>query len=342
MHAEHLARYRWAAQLVSGRKVLDAGCGTGYGSEALLAGDASRLVAVDLSSEAVDETARRLGDRASVHRADVRELPFSDASFDVVVSFEVIEHIAEPDRALREFARVLRPDGVLAISSPNRDRYLPGNPHHRHEYTPAELGSALRAHFEHVTLVPQQAYIASVIDAAGLPDNPASEVIADNADDGAGTYMLALAGTRPTSLPAPWAVLADQFEVRWWSEQVDLARRAADATRGEDARRRTELETSLREEMGRRKDVERQLLLVEQERGRAVVEQADAEAQLEEGRLVIEAAQEQTRVVTEDLCQRLQRAEMVIADLTGSVSWRLTVPLRTLKALLRPARRRAQ
>ena len=151
--SEHLGRYLWGAQLASGLKVLDAGCGTGYGLRILEAAGASRVVGVDLSTEAVAQ-ASELSEskRIEVLQGDLAELPFSDGEFDLVVCFEVIEHVVEREAILDELMRVLGADGILCISTPNRRVYPPGNPHHVHEYEPEEFEQALAKRFAHVLL----------------------------------------------------------------------------------------------------------------------------------------------------------------------------------------------
>jgi SAM-dependent methyltransferase len=92
-------------------------------------------------------------------------LPFADRSFDLIVCFEAIEHTSEPGRALDELQRVARPDGMLLISSPNREVYRPNdpNPYHVHEYVPEELEHALRDLFSNVTLYRQHSHVLSLI-----------------------------------------------------------------------------------------------------------------------------------------------------------------------------------
>ena len=117
----HLERYRFAARHVEGREVADIACGTGYGTELLCAeGKAARAVGVDIDAEAVDYAAAvhgRDGARYVCASADRTGLP--DESFDVVVSFETIEHVAEDVPLLDEFSRLLRPGGTLVCSTPN-------------------------------------------------------------------------------------------------------------------------------------------------------------------------------------------------------------------------------
>lgn len=162
LEPEHHARYRWAAPLVGGRTVLDAGCGVGWGS-ALLAQRAADVTGVDRSNLAIDEARRRHGDVAQFQLGDLCRLPFEDATFDAVVSFEAIEHVADTELALDEMRRVLRPGGLLLISSPNRGVYPDGNPFHLRELTSAELAQSLQRRFARVAVYRQQTYVASLL-----------------------------------------------------------------------------------------------------------------------------------------------------------------------------------
>ncbi len=119
---EHLARYRFAARFAEGAIVLDAGCGTGYGAAEF--SRASSVVGMDGSAEAVGY-ARCNFARAGVHflRAVCESLPFADGSFDLVAAFEVIEHLERWQDFLAEARRVLRPAGLLLVSTPNKAYY---------------------------------------------------------------------------------------------------------------------------------------------------------------------------------------------------------------------------
>jgi SAM-dependent methyltransferase len=156
----HLARYRHAdALLAHDLRVLDAGCGAGFGA-ALLAAGGRRVVAVDADEAAVAQ-ARAEGVEA-LH-ADVLELPFEDASFDAVVCFEVIEHVHDPARLVDELARVLVAGGTLILSTPNermerlheRARGRGPNPHHVSTLTPRRLRATLARRFRDVRLYGQ-------------------------------------------------------------------------------------------------------------------------------------------------------------------------------------------
>lgn len=155
---EHVARYAFAARLCSGKRVLDAGCGSGYGA-AELARTASAVVGVDLSQEAVEYAQLHYPlPNLSLLRADCIALPFADGSFDVVVAFEVIEHLQEWLVFLSELRRLIAPGGRAILSTPNRCYYLDSrgstgpNPYHTHEFTFAEFHEELSKVFPSVSI----------------------------------------------------------------------------------------------------------------------------------------------------------------------------------------------
>ena len=153
---EHLARYRFAETLASGRRVLDAGCGAGYGT-ALLAQRADSVCGVDFSYEALEWASREYaGGKAAFGQADCSALPFRDDSFDLITAFEVIEHLPDWQGFLREARRVLTDSGQLLVSTPNRVYYQESraepNPYHVHEFDYDEYKQALEDVFPHVTM----------------------------------------------------------------------------------------------------------------------------------------------------------------------------------------------
>ena len=102
---------------LTGKRTLDAGCGYGPFSAAAMARGAT-VVSVDVGPGLVARTMARAGSRGLV--ADVCQLAVRDESFDAVISSEMLEHTKAPARAVRELARVLRPNGVLVLTTPNR------------------------------------------------------------------------------------------------------------------------------------------------------------------------------------------------------------------------------
>jgi SAM-dependent methyltransferase len=156
--ALHLKRYDFARAYCDGSDVLDAGCGVGYGT-AHLAEVAASVVGVDVSADAVAYATRRYaGPRASFRKMDVTALDLPDATFDVVCSFETLEHVPDAAAAVREAARVLRPGGVYVASTPHVERTCasPANPFHETEYSPDDFASLLRESFDHVELFGQR------------------------------------------------------------------------------------------------------------------------------------------------------------------------------------------
>src|ERR1700761_5833276 len=140
---QHLARYEWALPQV-GARVLDVACGTGYGTRMLAA--RATLAGFDADPGALD-LARERNPEADIREGMLPELPWPDASFDTVVSFETIEHLDQDRRFIAELRRVLRPGGLLILSTPNKDVTSPDgpplNPWHVREYGLADLEGLL-------------------------------------------------------------------------------------------------------------------------------------------------------------------------------------------------------
>ena len=169
---EHVHRYFLARHFCRGKDVLDIASGEGYGA-ALLAQVAESVIGVDVAEEAVEHASRNYRrDRLSFRKGGAEQLPVPDASVDVVVSFETIEHLYDHDRFLAEIRRVLRPAGLLILSTPDRDIYSPpdqpSNPHHVHELTRREFYTLLRRYFPIARFFGQRAVLGSVI----LADEP--------------------------------------------------------------------------------------------------------------------------------------------------------------------------
>ncbi|HEY0382448.1 MAG TPA: methyltransferase domain-containing protein [Candidatus Elarobacter sp.] len=164
---EHLHRYALCLSLVDGLDVLDIASGEGYGS-ALLASRARRVIGVDVDQRAV-EHARRTYYHPNVRflAGDCNAIPLGDATVDVVVSFETLEHIGAHDEMLAEIRRVLRPRGRLVISSPNKLVYSdePGyeNPYHVRELYYDEFLQLLERNFASVRVHGQRLAAASFV-----------------------------------------------------------------------------------------------------------------------------------------------------------------------------------
>ncbi len=157
--SEHFARYAFARGFAVSKQVLDCGCGTGYGS-AELAQVAAQVVGVDISPQAI-EYARLSYPGPIFTTGSCEALPLPKARFEVVVAFEVIEHLADYRQFIREASRVLAPTGLFIVSTPNKRYYAESraesgpNPYHAHEFEADEFYSELNSVFPHVVLLLQ-------------------------------------------------------------------------------------------------------------------------------------------------------------------------------------------
>ncbi len=145
--ARHRAAYRFAMEMATSARVLDLGSGSGYGT-AELANGTSSIVGVDLIVP--DPSARQ--SPACYVRADLNGLPLASAAFDLVVSFQVIEHLHDPTEYLKSITQLLSPGGTALITTPNRLTSDGENPYHVHEYVADELEECLRGHFRKVEM----------------------------------------------------------------------------------------------------------------------------------------------------------------------------------------------
>lgn len=153
---DHEARYKFASSYVKGKEVLDISCGTGYGSYILCDSGAVKVVGVDISSETIEfaqTNYQREGLEFKV--GNILDINLPKNYFDVVTCFETIEHVQSQEKAFMELKAVLKPMGLLIISTPNRKLTSPGksindqpaNLFHTKEYLTREFISALEHYF---------------------------------------------------------------------------------------------------------------------------------------------------------------------------------------------------
>jgi SAM-dependent methyltransferase len=140
-----VTRYRLAAELAEGRDVLEVACGSGMGL-GMLAQGARSVVAGDFDPALVEVARRQYGERVDVRRLDAQDLPFPDASFDMLLVLEAIYYLPDAARFVAEARRVLRPGGVLYLCTANREwpEFNPSPFSHRY-YSLRELGELLRS-----------------------------------------------------------------------------------------------------------------------------------------------------------------------------------------------------
>ncbi len=156
---EHMARYDFAASFVAGKRVLDVGCGTGYGPMMLRKSGATGVVAVDISREAIERAYSRYGGDGVVFVVgDAQDLPLLER-FDVIVCFEAIEHITHPEKLLSRVTEILKPGGKFVVSTPERQKGTlgtkPDNPFHVREWNATEFRDLLSKSFKNVSFYGQ-------------------------------------------------------------------------------------------------------------------------------------------------------------------------------------------
>lgn len=160
---DHRFRYMFARPYCVRKRILDCGCGVGYGAHYLAASGAKEVTGIDFSEIAVKIAKKRFQSQ-NIHfmQMDATKLKFEDASFDIAVSFEVIEHLQNPDAYLSEMCRVLKKGSIYIGSTPNKkvqDLLYPPSPNgkpgwkwHVTEYTNLEYKDILTKYFKNVKL----------------------------------------------------------------------------------------------------------------------------------------------------------------------------------------------
>lgn len=156
----HIATYDYVREFVRGKSVLDFGSGSGYGA-ARIAEDCSHIIGVDVAADAIAHARQKYHrdnlEYVTIAPAEKQPLPFPDESFDVVLSFQVIEHVLDEGKYLSEAWRVLRPGGRFIVATPDRSsRLLPGqkpwNQWHVREYSAASFEQLLATHFNNIVI----------------------------------------------------------------------------------------------------------------------------------------------------------------------------------------------
>lgn len=153
----HRKAYSRAAEMANGLDVLDVGCNNGYGTK-MIAERSAQVIGVDVSARAIEfANATHAGPNIEYQVVDGTTLPFKEKIFDLVTSFQVIEHVDGVETYLREIHRVLRDTGKAVFTTPNRSLRLkpgqnPWNPFHVREYEAAELEETLRDVFPDVSI----------------------------------------------------------------------------------------------------------------------------------------------------------------------------------------------
>ena len=363
---EHLHRYLLARELSKGKRVLDIACGEGYGSD-LLAEVAESVVGVDIAGEVVRHArVRYRRPNLAFAAGDCAAIPLVDRSIDVVVSFETLEHHDRHAEMMQEVKRVLRPGGLLIISSPDRHEYseVPEyqNPYHAHELDRSEFARLLESHFSQVRLVGQRIRAGSIVGPLSAHEDSAFISFAETEDgltrvDGvqAPLYFIGLASDG--KMPQIPAGILDGGEFLWSTDHV-----AAFAAAVASNEKQTEsVRTVLQEEIARRgqriDDLERSRHELQVLTNDAHAHLEDARSQLGEMHVQIggiasrlrqreaevraldgQLAEQRTAAAASattigDLKQARDALSAQLSMMEGSHSWTLTAPLRASRRL---------
>jgi O-antigen biosynthesis protein len=354
---EHYHRYAVVLDVVSRKDVLDIACGEGYGSY-LMSEVAKSVIGVDISDETIQHASRAYGHRPNLtfRQGAATKISFSDAAFDIVVSFETIEHLAEQSEMLCEIRRLLRPNGLFIISSPNRSIYsaVMGNRNvfHVKELDFGEFDTLLTRHFAAIKYFGQRMLAGSAIQPIKRQqsnfrvwtDNGSS--VTPNANTPEPVYFLALCADSEDALPDLGSSLlypthfdvveAYQKNMRWARDLNEaLAERDQRiSSLNEALAARDRRIAGLNEALAERDRSIVGLNEVVAERDQRIVglNEALAGAGRKIASLVTTWRRENRRVIV--LNAAVSNRDIQIAELRSSSSWRLTAPLRFAKIKL--------
>lgn len=201
---EHYQRYLGVREMVRGKTVLDAACGEGYGSD-LMASVAKRVTGLDIDAATVERARVTYRERENLRflQGSIEKIPLEKASVDAVISFETIEHVPEQVQKsfLEEISRVLKADGFLVMSTPNKkiysDLYSYQNEFHVKEFYREEFVAFLRQKFRYVELYEQAFRVVSMMDREGGGESKLIYYASDEMGERDGKYYIALASNVP-------------------------------------------------------------------------------------------------------------------------------------------------
>lgn len=357
IEAEHQARYRFALPYVKGKRVLDAGCGSGWGSRLLVEAGASQVVGIDIDPDAIDQSRSRTSE-AEFIEADLQQLPFEADSFDVIVCFETLEHTHDASVALDNLVRVLADDGYLFVSSPNPGVYPAGNPFHFQELRPDELYTHVASRLRNVVLFRQHLHLASTLCQDGIGEGmftcdtyPVTAIAPGN-----DPYSVAVASNAelPPLRPVQAITASDQLNnLGTLSAALAEEREAINADHARIVAERAQL-LQIHDDLNRRlvaagKELERVVAEVDRlnrlvatanaERDRFALDLVRVEQELATTRLAGRGGAEASgspmlRDRLDQLVQRNRELEMGMHAIRATLSWRATRPLRGLRKLV--------
>jgi ubiquinone/menaquinone biosynthesis C-methylase UbiE len=323
---EHMHRYGWVQALCVGRRVLDIACGEGYGS-ALLAKAAASVVGVDISSEVVSHATERYAALCNLvfRQGSAICIPVDSSSVDLVVSFETIEHLAQQEEMLSELRRVLKPSGVLVISSPNKKMYSDDrnyvNEFHVKELYFDEFDALLGRHFSSRRYFAQRFVTASALLPRGQTARSFDALLLDGVKLEARTkemdremYFVAVCAVSEDLLPPMKPNLFLDADSDLYSEQQAVMQWASGLDKEYSDLQQRHL--TLQKEFD-----ERSAWALSLDAARQTAEENQAAWAQEQARLASRIAQ---------LSTALAHAQQRVSAIESSKSWRLLAKLRKL------------
>ncbi len=164
---EHLHRYAIATEFITEKKILDIACGEGYGT-LLLSLKAKHITGADINEETIKKAVIKYKrDNLNFIHSEIINLPFPEQSFDTITCFETIEHTINHQEVIKELKRVLKNDGVLIISTPDKKNYSEknnySNPFHLIELYENDFKELIQTNFNYSTFYKQSKALASII-----------------------------------------------------------------------------------------------------------------------------------------------------------------------------------
>jgi len=333
--AEHLHRYALAREIVAGKDVLDIACGEGYGSN-LLRDMARSVIGVDSAESTISHaTARYLRPDLKFRVGLCDDIPLENQSVDVVISFETIEHHNRHAEMLEEIKRVLRPGGVLIISSPDKHEYsdVPGsmNPFHVKELYLHEFHSLLKAQFCHIALYGQRvdhgSLIAPLESGVLAPWYSFTETAGEiRRETGVSRplFFIAIASDGPLpSLPA--GIFSDLTFVLRRDRQLEATHSELNSAYGQIAayqRQAVQFAEMLKSAQTDLSSAHNEIISLRQST-------IDSNAQIQSLSKAVDEEDARIRMLTAELAA----ANSTIASMVSSMSWRVTGILRRMKFL---------
>lgn len=328
--AEHVARYAFAARFAQGRRVLDLGCGTGYGT-ADLGRVASAAVGVDVAPDAIGYALHHFP-AVRFLECSASAVPFPPASFDLVTAFEVIEHLRDWRALLTEAHRVLDPNGLLIVSTPNKRYYAEAransgpNPFHEHEFEFREFQTALREFFPHVQILFQDRVEAFAFYDGPHKSRTEADLARSSGDPETANFFIGICSSAPLPelssflfVPRASNLLREREEhirlleqeltqVRTWLEETTVARNFLQNQLASEQSRALQIVTELNEELDRKT---KWALDIEQRLTTKCTELAEAVSLLDRAETTVIERTEWARRLDTQLQETVAQLEMV-------------------------------